>query len=407
MRPLHPASGGAAASHVRGRELYRDRRGGSHDAGMSSRPHGFNPNQSRADDGKWKKERGQKPASGSLMKAPSTPDTGDETYSLNGVDPEVYAKARAHFEKVANARLAPFGNTTGADDAVQDAFESLLKTAASRGDDLNELFGSDKHHGLRNRVIGLTAGYQHPDVQNQERHEYIKARKLLAEAEQKHHDEHGRGFNSEERQAAADEIRMTWPAKNRPRANFYEKNTFVSFDAPAGSEEDSATLGDLTQQPSYLNQQPDDFTDENAGFALTELRMAEAADQQAKDKGRPSPGRAAKIRKSMRANVWNDVIVTGSTDIPIPPVKEQHLSSDTASAHRKIVRDAGGASALAARWLDKDPTVSKEQATALFAPFASDDLDASRREAAAIALDERPQFADRLWGEALATATKE
>lgn len=37
---------------------------------MGSRS-GFNPNQSRADDGKWKKERGQRPASGGLRKPPA------------------------------------------------------------------------------------------------------------------------------------------------------------------------------------------------------------------------------------------------------------------------------------------------------------------------------------------------
>ena len=76
-------------------------------------------------------------------------------------------------------------------------------------------------------------------------------------------------------------------------------------------------------------------------------------------------------------------------------------------AEAGTIKDAGGAAALAARWLDKDPTITREQERALFAPFAPDELPPSRLEAAALALDDRPHFADRLWADALATATRE
>lgn len=371
---------------------------------MSTRPNGFDPNQKRASNGTWEKQLGTRPASGSLTRNTAP---GSEVPALKDLDPEVYKRANAYFTQVARSRLAPFGNTAGADDAVQDAFESMLKQAAEQGRDLNEIFGSDEHRGLRARIINTTAGWQHPDVQNKVRHEYIKARKELAEAELRHHDQHGRGFTLEERQAAAEQIRMQWPAKSRPRADFYVKDTFVSFDAPTGTDDSAATVGDLTPAPAYLSQQPDDGSDENAGFALGEIRMAEEADERAKAKGATRPGNAAQIRKAIRSSVWNDVIVTGSNDLPVPRVQERRISRADAAQINRTIRDAGGAAALAARWLDKDPTITREQERALFAPFAPDELPPSRLEAAALALDDRPHFADRLWADALATATRE
>lgn len=369
---------------------------------MSPRHNGFDPNQKRDTAGKWEQQLGTRPAGG-LQRAPST---DPEPPALTDLDPEVYARAHDYFTQVARGRLAPFGNTTGADDAVQDAFESILTRAASEGRDLNELFGSDEHRGLRARVISTTSGWQHPDVQNKERHEYIKARKELAAAELNHYAEHGRGFTGEERQSTAEQIRMQWPAKSRPRSDFYIKDTLVSFDAPTGDDATAATVGDLTETPAYLQQHQEDASDENAGFALGELRMAEEADRRAKEKGESRPSNAAEMRAAVRSSVWNDVIVTGSNDLPVPPVHEQHIPREDAASARRIVKDAGGPGALVARWLDKDPSVTPEQERALFAPFSPETLPRSRLEAAAVAFDDRPQFADRLWTDALASATR-
>lgn len=369
---------------------------------MSPRHNGFDPNQKRDIAGQWEQQLGTRPAGG--LQRPPRNEPAPPT--LADLDPEVYARAHTYFAQVARGRLAPFGNTAGADDAVQDAFESILTRAASQGQDLNDLFGSDEHRGLRARVISTTAGWQHPDVQNKERHEYIKARKELASAETKHHAEHGRGFTGEERQAAAEQIRMQWPAKSRPRADFYVKDTFVSFDTPTGDDATAATIGDLTEAPAYLQQHEEDTSDENAGFALGELRMAEEADLRAKEKGEVRSSNAAEMRAAVRSSVWNDVIVTGSNDLPVPPVREQHIPKEEASRARRIVKEAGGPGALVARWLDKDPSVTPEQEHALFAPFSPETLPPSRLEAAALAFDDRPQFADRLWGDALAAATR-
>lgn len=369
---------------------------------MSPRHNGFDPNQKRDTAGKWEQQLGTRPAGGLQRPSTQTP----EHPPLNDLDPEVYARAHQYFTQVANSRLAPFGNTAGADDAVQDAFESILMRAAADGRDLNDVFGSDEHRGLRARTISTTASWQHPDVQNKERHEYIKARKELAAAEANHHVEHGRGFTTEERQAAAEQIRMQWPAKSRPRADFYVKDTFVSFDAPTGADDAAATIGDLTEAPAYLQQHQEDTSDENAGFALGELRMAEDADTRAKEKGAAKPSNASEMRAAIRSSIWNDVIVTGSNDLPVPPVREQHIAHEDAKRARRIVKEAGGPAALVTRWLDKDPSITAEQERALFAPFAPEDLPLSRLEAAALAFDDRPQFADRLWGDALATATR-
>lgn len=370
---------------------------------MRSPSKGFDPNQKRADDGTWTAQHGTRPTAGSL----TSPVTDETTPALAGLDPEVYRKANEYFTQIARSHLAPFGNTTGADDAVQDAFESILRQAADQGRDINEILGAYEHRGLRARVINTTAGWQHPDAQNKERHEYIKARKELAEAERLHHEQHNRGFTKQERAAAAEQIRMQWPAKSRPRADFYVKDTFVSFDAPTGTDQNAGTIGDITTEPAYLTQAPDDETDENAGFALGEIRMAMDADERDKAKGIARPGHAAGIRKAIRATMWNDVIVTGSNELPVPPVRENRIPREYSTEIRQTIADAGGPSALTARWLDKDPTITREQERALFAPFAPEELPPSQLEAAALALDDRPLFADRLWADALSAATQD
>ncbi|WP_300265476.1 hypothetical protein [Microbacterium sp.] len=56
---------------------------------MGSRS-GFNPNQSRADDGKWKKERGQRPASGGLRKPPAGEADADQQVTAPDLPPSAW-----------------------------------------------------------------------------------------------------------------------------------------------------------------------------------------------------------------------------------------------------------------------------------------------------------------------------
>src|SRR5690606_27154595 len=135
----------------------------------SPRHNGFDPNQKRDIAGKWEQQLGTRPTWG-LQRAPQ-PEPGPGQPALNDLDPEIYASYHEYFTQVARSRLARCGNTPGADDAVQDAFESMLKRAAADGRDLNEIFGAYEHRGLRARTISTTAGWQHPDVQHKERHE--------------------------------------------------------------------------------------------------------------------------------------------------------------------------------------------------------------------------------------------
>ena len=258
---------------------------------------------------------------------------------------------------------------TNADDITQDAWVDLLR----RNKELKELVTQKSLLRLVARTIAnrdYTVGGQHGL-----RHEDFQALRVLKEAEAAFKEEHGRPMTKNERETAADEIRLSMPPGRRPKANYYIERGSISLDAPLG-DDDGSTYGSTF------------VAEEQLGYDTQEDSAAESLHHVTE---------GAITKEDARRDIWRIVSIRNGA----PAVRRDSVKPDTARAYRQLVARSGGAHALAQRFFDG--LTSAEEDAALFAPFG--DIDVNARDRACEVLDGHPAYADQLWSQALESAT--
>ena len=318
---------------------------------------------------------------GNLHKGAGAPDGGRFTGKENiapadSLTTEEALEAHAVLMGPARALTRSFRiDATNADDIAQDAWVDLLKrkTKGGKPTTISELVKDESLLKLVSRTIAkraYTAGGQ-----DGLRHEEFQARRALQEQEAAFEKEHGRKMTSDERLAAADAIRLSQPPGRRPKEDFHVQYKRLSLDVRL--EDDGPSLGDTMVADSQLSF---DDQEDAAAHALHEMENGKAP------------------KTDVRRDVWRIMSIRNGA----PQVVPECVTSKDAKRHRDVVTSAGGAHALAQKWLDGE--TSPEEDAALFAPFGAIDVD--DRERTAEVFDSHPGYADQLWGEALKSASR-
>lgn len=260
-----------------------------------------------------------------------------------------------------------------AQDMVQDFWVEVSKRQQTKGDIVDRLAEPawvklvTRTLATKNYGIAQQQGFNDKDV---------RARKMLDEREQTFREQHGRNMTPSERKAAADEIRLSFEPRRRPKEDFYERIDELSIDVPVG-EDAGATLGDLIVEDAGI-----DFThgEDMAGTALNEIEQNVATKQ------------------DIRESVWRIVSVENGAPQPIPG----SLDRKQLTAHKKAIAAAGGVTKVVGDWFNGND-VPEDAEAALFAPFG--DLDMKGSEQVAAVFDKHRGFADKLWAAAAQSAT--
>lgn len=261
-----------------------------------------------------------------------------------------------------------------AEDVVQDSWVHLLDRD-TRLEDIAQRVGEPKFLNLTARTLATRYGH---DARFGLRSEDFKARRQLRAAQDEFYLKHGRNMKPSEIEAEANRIRESFKAGARPKPDFYVQTSQLSLDVTHGEGSAETSLGDTlvhADQPGFDDQE------DAAALALHDLE----------NKNR--------TKDDVRKDMWR--IMSTRFDGAPQPVRES-LDKKAVAAHRKVVRDAGGAGALSLRWLDGEATAA--ESAALFAPFG--ELDARQQYAVFEVLDENPSMADNLWNAGMAAAAR-
>ena len=189
-----------------------------------------------------------------------------------------------------------------------------------------------------------------------------------------------------EREAAADELRMSLPPKRRPRKDFYVEYSTLSIEAETPSYEGAvSSLADRLIAAEPAPDEPENPAEDAAATALYQFEEA---------------GSLGKV--AVKRDAWRIIALNNGA----PMVARASISVHAASKVRRYFSDQKtDVRTLAQRWLDGLSTEADE--AALFAPWGSPkDLDMDARDKVAELLVDRPQFAEKLWGEALKAASR-
>lgn len=260
-----------------------------------------------------------------------------------------------------------------AKDIVQDSWVHLLERDTRHGD-ITERVGEKPFLNLTTRKFANNYGN---DARFGLRSEDFRARRELRALAEKFVEENGRKMTPNEYEAAAGEVRMSFPPSARPKPEFFREISQLSLDHTI-SDDGATTLGD-----TLVAGEPDtwDHQEDAAALALHGLENKLAS--------------KAEVRKDM----WR---IMSLRVVGAPQPAAGTLTRKTANSHRRLLEEAGGAHAVALAWLDGDAT--EEQEAALFAPFG--ELDQRQRMAVLDVMDATPGFADRIWSAGLVAATQ-
>lgn len=287
-----------------------------------------------------------------------------------------------------------------ADDIVQDTWVHLLDRNSRHGD-IEKRASERQFLTLATKTLGTRYG---EGSRFGLRSEDYKARRMLQEREAAFETDNGRKMSNSERRAAAEDIRMNgFKAGSRPKSDFHLQMSLNSLDAPAGEDR---TLGDVVAE-THLDGTDVEYDEQERRASHALLAMAE--------------GNGTK--NDARKEIWNIVSIRSGA----PKVTPGTLNRKQAAHVRRVVENAGGATALAHRW--EDGKASEDEEAALFAPFnrgaglIAADRDAKARAGEDVSgidvpadltttdklrvvdlMDEYPSMADRIWAAGLSAA---
>lgn len=264
---------------------------------------------------------------------------------------------------------------TNAQDIVQDSWVHLLERDGRHGD--------IAARASERAFLNLTARKYGNDYGNDARFglrsEDFRARRELRARADVFREQQGRKMTPDEYAAAADEIRMSFKAGQRPKPDFYKEISQLSLDVTI-SDDGATTLGDTLESTGS-----DGFDDQEDAAAIA-LHNLESKGQS---------------KESIRDDIWR-IMSLRAGDAPQPVAGS--LTEDDVVAHRRCINRAGGAHKVALDWLDGTLPDSSPEVAALFAPFG--DIDNKHRVSVVDVLDATPKYADRLWASGLASAAR-
>ncbi|MGN7187549.1 hypothetical protein [Microbacterium enclense] len=178
------------------------------------------------------------------------------------------------------------------------------------------------------------------------------------------------------RREAAERIRLSFPAGNRPHEDFYDSPSMTSLETPIGDSGD--TLGDILAPSDVVNAGV--ASDDSAASRLMSARLHGEIDQ-----------------RTAKAGAW-DAVADGRD---APRAACDSVPHTEVSTLRKRVAEDGGVLAAARAWELGDLDDAGEHA--LFKPFGS--LSNSEMESVTSTLTSFPEYANELWESALTSAS--
>lgn len=245
----------------------------------------------------------------------------------------------------------------------------------------------------RNTTRALGQRLQFPNS----RHTDVKATAILQDREQAFRNAHRRAPSREEYDTIAEEVRLSFPAGQRPHIGFQRQNhAQVSLDSPLSGDGDT-TLADTLEAPTPnlgdtgligggLGERLDSYEQAIADWGITPIKERGARPK------REEYGFA-------NSNVWGQLAAASSAELPLPAAGT--LTSTAQATLRRTIRSTpGGVPKLARDYLNGD--ASEAEAAPLFAPFGN--LEPAARDRVAVLFTDHPEVADRLWGSAVREA---
>lgn len=302
--------------------------------------------------------------------------TGPDTPTNAGVLTEDAIRAsQATLKATALSITRSFNiDESNADDIVQDSWLHLLERDTRKGDIVAR--ASEKPFlNLTARKYGNNYGN---DARFGLRSEEFSARRRFREAEITFERDNGRKMRPSEREKLADEVRLSYPAGRRPKADYWRQISQLSLDVNVGDDDGGTRFGDLLEAGSDIG------FDDQEDAAAAELHAYEGGE---------------KSKDDVRKDMWR--VMTIRFD-DAPQAIRGSLDPAEVKSHKSLVKNAGGARMLALAWLDGETTEAQE--AALFAPFG--DIDNKQRQRVVDVLDENPKFADHLWASVLTAAQR-
>lgn len=271
---------------------------------------------------------------------------------------------------------------THAEDIVQDSWVHLLER--------DKRYGDIEDRASETPFLNLVARKFATDYSNDKRFglrsEDFSARRLLRAQASEFRAEHGRKMTPSEYQAAAEEIRMSFPSGSRPKVDFYKEITQISLDAAVGKGGDSDTK--TTRIDLLSSPESSDIDEQEVASAHALHRLNNAADKRVSD-----------IKNDIRSDIWR---VVSTRVVGAPQPRRGSINKVSAAKHRQTVKKYGGAMRLGEAWREGETT--PEQDDALFAPFG--DLDNKQRELVIEVLNGNSRFADHIWNSSLTAAAR-
>lgn len=278
---------------------------------------------------------------------------------------QMFSEVLEGVEEAANLYAARRGQWNDRDDIVGDTIVDIIGQQKRGTKHIND--AAFKQYSTR----AVSSRYIDPNVH----HTTLKGRRIFNEQSEARMQELGRALTPSERSELADQIRLSFPAGNRPVPGFETKQTAISLDLQVG-EDGSTTLGDLIA------------AEEGGSGYATATTKAAAANDALEDED------SSFEAKDARKNIWNILSEDG------PKVNVKSLSDDR--AHRSAVEAFGGAAAVARAWQQGETAEDDAVNVALFAPFGT--LDEKEQEQVTDVLVRNAAFADKIWDSAMSAA---
>lgn len=307
----------------------------------------------------------------------------------------VFDRIREDAERLCRRR----GAMEHIDDVVMDTAHDVIKRIRESEDRDSKVRAVATASLVRRMVNGhlnhrLTGEIQRSEVRS--------GQVRLAQREAQRQQELGRSLSARERSQLAAEVRMSFPANNRPPEDFWlsHRDRFVQQDVSETGFDEESWLDRQTRRS--LQSALSVSADESALEPSAEEPFPEAIDRSQMD--------AAEMLYFVRNKDESPVPIhsrsTGTTiyntlaqSMRVPPARPDSITHRQALGAGRIVRGhERGVQGVCADYLDG---VRDERTEALFLPFG--DIDQERREAFASRF-ENNAYAEELWGSALRCA---
>lgn len=287
-----------------------------------------------------------------------------------------------------NAELAAYGRASMGDLAVTDdddlAQEAMLDTLRAQKDASDARDLATVPRSYMRRIVNARAMRTFTSVSSRD----IRGNAELSRRQKALEAELGRGLGDRERDRLAEQVRMSFPPKERPSEGFHISRVAGRLDAPVGGDDDSASKAAMLAAPDDTYAAVDADPEQDRMEALLErLRQVRAKRNHLRTVDYPWQIGAA---TASARDQWRH-------PIPQPVVRSVGRSAAAATTTRISAR--GGAAECAKAWLDGDETVGPD----LFRPFG--DLDRDGQDAVAdFLLEQRDEHGDAHANAAFASA---